>query len=207
MQEHLRLREAIIEVFVPPQSAVGSMLLPDKLVKLPGVQTPSQVALTLETADSRLLLTTLEGENLLLFDVNLDTGGVVVKSIIFPSLQPLDVQFYVPEIMSVLLKGAESERGAVFVQLPVAPVCKVAGSEVDATNLVESSALQPIENLVASSFAVSGARKMAVLLSESRRKIRLYDLDAEAEDEEEEGAMDADSSKCSTMDESLVVSP
>ncbi|XP_039295073.1 anaphase-promoting complex subunit 4 [Nilaparvata lugens] len=209
MQEHVRLREAIVEVFVPPQSAVGSMLLPDNVVKLPGVKNPSQVALTLETGDNRLLLTTLEGENLLLFDVNLVTKGFSVKSIIFPSLHPLDVQFYVPEILSVLLKGTDPERGAVFVQLPVAPVCKVAGSEVDATNLVESSALQPIENLVASSFAVSGARKMAVLLSESRRKIRLYDLDAEAEDEEEEGAAtDADSSKCSAMDESsLVVSP
>lgn len=48
-----------------------------------------------------------------------------------------------------------------------------------------------VENMMATSFAVSGTRKVAVLLSHSRHKVRLFEMEVDEEDEDEEdSAMD-----------------
>lgn len=43
-----------------------------------------------------------------------------------------------------------------------------------------------IENMPVTSFAVSGTRKVAVLLSQSRHKVRLFEMEVDDDDEEEE---------------------
>lgn len=123
----------------------------------------------------------------------------------------LDVQFYLPDVLSILLQQEAEGKSAVFVQFPVktaleaakpchnlssAPLC-------DATALVDMCALRPVENLVASRFAVSGSRKVAVVLSESRRKVRLFEMEVEEEEEEEEG-MEATASSIRDSDTSVL---
>jgi anaphase-promoting complex subunit 4 len=125
-------------------------------------------------------------------------------------MKVLDVQFYLQDVLSVLLEQNGDSRSAVFVQFPVKVALEVAVSvslpgmlagdqtkhilscapRIEATMLLDSGALRPVENMVASKFAVSGTRKVAVVLSESRRKVRLFEMEVEEEEEEDE-TMDA----------------
>lgn len=125
-------------------------------------------------------------------------------------MKVLDVQFYLHDVMSILLEQNGESRGAVFVQFPVRVALEVAISvslpalqdgdqtkyilscapRVEGGVLLDPGALRPVENMVASRFAVSGTRKVAVVLSESRRKVRLFEMEVEEEEEEDE-AMDS----------------
>ena len=96
-----------------------------------------------------------------------------------------DVQFYTPEILSLLLEQSEDSRGAVFGQLPIKTALDK-GSLVEANSVLDPGALRLIENMVACRFAVSGARKVAVVLAENSRKVRLFEMEVEEEEEEEE---------------------
>jgi anaphase-promoting complex subunit 4 len=122
----------------------------------------------------------------------------------------LDVQFYLQDVLSVLLEQDGESRSAVFVQFPVKAALEVAVSvslsemldgvqakhilsgtpRIEGTMLLDSGAVRLVENMVASRFAVSGTRKVAVVLSESRRKVRLFEMEVEEEEEDDE-AMDA----------------
>jgi anaphase-promoting complex subunit 4 len=125
-------------------------------------------------------------------------------------LKVLDVQFYLQDVLSVLLEQDGESRSAVFVQFPVKAALEVAVSvslsgmldgdqakhilscapRIEGTILLDSCAVRLVENMVASRFAVSGTRKVAVVLSESRRKVRLFEMEVEEEEEDDE-AMDA----------------
>jgi len=56
----------------------------------------------------------------------------------------------------------------------------------EATGMLEPNSLRPLENMVGAQLAVSGERKVAVVLSESRRRVRLFEMEAEEDEEEEE---------------------
>lgn len=108
-----------------------------------------------------------------------------------------DVQFYTSEFLSVLTEtvDAAANRQTLFVQLSTSDVrsqcstdglnvCNVASGRVDYT-------CRTVENMLATSFAVSGTRKVAVLLSQSRHKVRLFEMEVEdEEDDEDDSAMD-----------------
>jgi anaphase-promoting complex subunit 4 len=57
--------------------------------------------------------------------------------------------------------------------------------------------------MVASGFAVSGTRKVAVILSESRRKVRLFEMEVE-EEEEDDDAMDGTGTNLRDSDTSIL---
>lgn len=118
------------------------------------------------------------------------------------TLLVLDVQFYLPETLSVLLKRPNGE--AAYAQVPSriasASALQLTDQEnrtgsrvldavptVEVVSLLEAGALRDLENMAALSFAVSGSRKVAVILSESRRNVRLYEMEVEEEEEEEDG--------------------
>ena len=71
----------------------------------------------------------------------------------------------------------------------------------DGTNLLDSSALRTIENFVGLNLAVSGSRKVAAVLSESRSNVRLFEMEIE-EDEDDDENMDATSSTLRDSDQS-----
>lgn len=124
-----------------------------------------------------------------------------------------DMQFYVHDILSVLLERRGDDRSAVFLQFPL----KVAScismtvqgnpetfrdlAAGDGTNLLEANALRTIDNFVGSNLAVSGSRKVAVVLSENRCKVRLFEMEIEEDDEEDEN-MDASLSTMRDSDQS-----
>ncbi|KAJ9589849.1 hypothetical protein L9F63_017004 [Diploptera punctata] len=134
-------------------------------------------------------------------------------------MKVLDVQFYLQDVLSVLLEQNGENRGAVFVQFPMrialqstTPVCLRGDASkqllscaprVEASVLLEPGVLRPVENMVASRFAVSGSRKVAVVLSESRRKVRLFEMEVEEEEEDEE-VMDGTATSLRDSDASMV---
>lgn len=56
----------------------------------------------------------------------------------------------------------------------------------------EPCSMRTIRGIVPDKFAVCGTRKVAVVLSESRQKVKIFEMDVEEEDEEE--GMDTTSS-------------
>lgn len=114
-----------------------------------------------------------------------------------------DLQFYSAEQLSVLteqLDPSSGIRNTLFLQLSTNTVrghCSTDGLGVcrfgdgDGASGVNDYTCRIVENMTATSFAVSGTRKVAVLLSESRHKVRLFEMEAEDEDDEEDdSAMD-----------------
>jgi len=138
-------------------------------------------------------------------------------------MKVLDLQFYLHDVLSVLLEQNGENRSAMFVQFPMRVALEVATSvslqgisdgnrteyilnfapRVEATTLLDSGAFRPVENMVASGFAVSGTRKVAVILSESRRKVRLFEMEVE-EEEEEDDAMDGTVTNLRDSDTSIL---
>ena len=138
-------------------------------------------------------------------------------------MKVLDVQFYLPDVLSVLLEQNGENRSATFVQFPMRVALEVAASvslqgildgnqteyilnfapRVEATMLLDSGTFRPVENMVASGFAVSGTRKVTVILSESRRKVRLFEMEVE-EEEEEDDAMDGTVTNLRDSDTSIL---
>ncbi|KAE8748988.1 hypothetical protein FOCC_FOCC004155 [Frankliniella occidentalis] len=124
-----------------------------------------------------------------------------------------DMQFYVADILSLFLEKRGDDRSAVFIQFPLRLASCISVtvqgnpstfhdlSPGDGTNLLDSSALRTIDNFVGSSLAVSGSRKVAVVLSENRCKVRLFEMEIE-EDEEEDETMDATHSTIRDSDQS-----
>lgn len=122
-----------------------------------------------------------------------------------------DIQFYSQEHLSVLTETVDSSanRHSLFLQLSTNSmrghcstdglnVCKIgcgeAGNEEAASNnhqWMDDYTCRIVENMSATSFAVSGTRKVAVLLSHSRHKVRLFEMEVEdEEDEEDDSTMD-----------------
>jgi anaphase-promoting complex subunit 4 len=138
-------------------------------------------------------------------------------------MKVLDVQFYLQDVLSVLLEQNGENRSAVFVQFPMRIALQVAVSvslhgildgnqteyilrfapRVEATMLLDSGTFRPVENMVASGFAVSGTRKVAVILSESCRKVRLFEMEVE-EEEEDDDAMDGTVTNLRDSDTSIL---
>lgn len=124
-----------------------------------------------------------------------------------------DVQFYSQEQLSVLTEtmDSSSNRNSLFLQLSTSAarahcstdglgVFKIGGKNIDndenaGNNSVSESmadyACRIVENMSATSFAVSGTRKVAVLLSHSKHKVRLFEMEVDDEDDDEDdSAMD-----------------
>jgi len=128
-----------------------------------------------------------------------------------------DIQFYSQNHLSVLTETVDQAGGnhnSLFLQLATNSArahCSTdglgvyrLGSEKDCGSVDEGGgdssqrqhsedyACRIVENMPAMSFAVSGTRKVAVLLSHSRHKVRLFEMevDDDEDDEEDESTMD-----------------
>lgn len=127
-----------------------------------------------------------------------------------------DIQFYSQDHLSVLTETVDSSggnRSSLFLQLSTnsarghcsndgLSVYRIGGiknEDSDSDLGGDSSQRQHadnytcrvVENMSATSFAVSGTRKVAVLLSHSRHKVRLFEMEVDDEDDEEDdSAMD-----------------
>lgn len=117
------------------------------------------------------------------------------------NLKALDLQFYSSEYLSVLLEHPLREDSTIFVQMPL----KIALDNSVEFNMKSKSYVfnNKIQNLNMSSMlehdvhkvldkmdgfriAVSGGRKVSVVLSKSYRKVRVFEMEVDADEEEDE---------------------
>lgn len=99
-----------------------------------------------------------------------------------------DLQFYLPDVLSILIDQKNQLRQTGFVQLPIKPIKDLnyeSSASINIQHLLDSY-VRNIDGIVASSFAVSGTRKVSVILSENRRKVKLFEMEVEEEEDDDE---------------------
>lgn len=118
------------------------------------------------------------------------------------NLPILDLQFYSSEYLSVLVKHPTVDDSTIFIQVPLKIVLEnsiefnmkskslmVFNEKVPKKNispLLDASAYKVLEKMDGFKIAVSGSRKVAVVLSNSHRKVRVFEMEVNGEDEEDE---------------------
>lgn len=112
----------------------------------------------------------------------------------------LDVQFYSTNILSVLLQETNPNRHGTLYQFQVNSAIDklqnvnlrvdLRSQRVPQINAFDlgPAVTKNLDGMVCSALAVSGSRRVSVVLSENRRKVRLFEMEAE-EDEEEDADM------------------
>ncbi|XP_039746202.1 anaphase-promoting complex subunit 4 isoform X2 [Pararge aegeria] len=117
-------------------------------------------------------------------------------------LSILDLQFYSSEYLSVLVKHPNVDDSTIFIQVPLKIVLQnsiefnmkskslfVFNEKVPKKNispLLDASVYKVLEKMDGFRIAVSGSRKVAVVLSNSHRKVRVFEMEINGEDEEDE---------------------
>jgi anaphase-promoting complex subunit 4 len=252
VQQHNHLKKAIADIFIQPETSIGELFKVSKIIKCVDIPQLGEPRLTHINVvdDGKVLLAFLgsaspaEGFYLLEIpagksSISRDEASARCACFYFNSpsvgegtdaefslstpMKVLDVQFYLHDVLSVLLEKNGDDRSATFVQFPMKVALECATSvslqgivggnqteyicnsapRLDATMLLDSGAFRPVENMVASGFAVSGTRKVAVILSESRRKVRLFEMEVE-EEEEDDDAMDGTANSLRDSDTSVL---
>ena len=109
-----------------------------------------------------------------------------------------DLQFYSQDYLSLLLVDL-TNYSSYLIQVPVNPT--IFDDHHDGTmnlgDLVGAAWPRQFQGIFARRLAVSGPRKVAAILSESNKKIRLLETEVEPEDDEDDEEDD-------TIDESLM---
>ncbi|KAK3598443.1 hypothetical protein CHS0354_014065 [Potamilus streckersoni] len=132
----------------------------------------------------------------------------------------LDVTFYDEKTLSLLLVEKTGDEVPILLQVPLAFIKddqyqKLTANErinlsttlpvFDIGSLIEPQHFRRLENMKAHSFAVSGTRHTATVLFSSRRRVRIFLMDAEEEDDEEDeeeeqsSNSDADNSQSASL--------
>lgn len=108
----------------------------------------------------------------------------------------IDVKFYSTSIISILLKENTPNSGILF-QFPLAFAIEnlepinthehLQNQTITRINglLSENIVVKRIEGFAPCKLAVSGNRKVSIVLSDNKRKVRLYEMEVEEEDEED----------------------
>ncbi|XP_047022890.1 anaphase-promoting complex subunit 4 [Helicoverpa zea] len=128
----------------------------------------------------------------------------------------LDLQFYSSEYLSVLTQHPRMEEGSIFIQVPVGiiqinatecslkPKMFLFNEKVNKKNispLIEPGVFKVLDKMDGYRIAVSGGRKVAVVLSKSLRKVRIFEMEIDGDDEEDE-TLDTTTQSQSTNDQS-----
>lgn len=113
----------------------------------------------------------------------------------------LDLQFYSPDYLSVLTTHPHNDDSTVFIQLPLKNAidhsmefhikCKTciftdSISRINISPLLDEGVYKILEKMDGFRIAVSVGRKVAVVLSKSHRKVRVFEMEADGEDEQDE---------------------
>lgn len=120
-----------------------------------------------------------------------DRSECIVPSV--GQLSLLDVKFYNSKLISVLLRNQHESRSfTCFMQLPVNRVTETllnSSSELITINLyslIDDSMFKVLEGFSGSSMAVSGSRKVAAFLATNLKIMRLYDMEVEDDDPDDD---------------------
>jgi len=108
----------------------------------------------------------------------------------------IDFNFYTKEILSVLLESGDIQT---LVQLPLPNLesslkplllksSTIPQDTLHSNNIIEvggRASCRDLENIRACSFSVSGTRNVSVMLFLNRKRLRIYDMEVEEEEDEE----------------------
>lgn len=128
----------------------------------------------------------------------LDRDECIVSSV--GQLTFIDVKFYNSKMISVLLKNQVDTRSfTCFMQLPISRLVdgmlnSSAGvTSVNVYSLVDDTNFKVLDGFNGSAMAVSGSRKVAAFLATNLKVMRLYDMEVEDDDidEDESNVIDA----------------
>lgn len=135
--------------------------------------------------------------------------------------QIVDNQFFSPNTLSLLLQDNKNNKTAILYQFYLTEAFEKLTDvnlkhDIDRNNYLPdmnatvqfSKGMKPITGMVASQFAISGSRKVGIVLSENKKKIRLFELGTEEDDEDEDEDMTNRTmreSDVSMQDNSIVV--
>jgi len=106
----------------------------------------------------------------------------------------IDTTFYTSDLLSLLLEEEEGEVGCpTLLQLPLgslAPLLVPQPPSLESlpcypAKEVQGARSRVLDSLPASQLAVSGPKKVSVFLFKNRKKIRIYDMEGEEEEEED----------------------
>lgn len=101
----------------------------------------------------------------------------------------VDLQFYSQDYLSVLILNKQT-HASFLIQMPLHSIsmleCQNNDAIVSITDFIGATWPKPFQGISARRLAVSGPRKVAAILNESNRKIRLLETEAEPEDEEDD---------------------
>lgn len=170
--------------------------------------------MNIESANVNLFAALIAQKTLLLVELNPSTNQTKAIKLEFESkpffderfsafgeLSFCDVQFYNDEHLSILLHNEANQRSCnCFVQFPLTAArsrMTVLSSEnstlLDISNklpivnlyeLIDFQILRSLEGVDMHTISVSGSRKVAALLAKSQKRIRLYEMEVEDEDED-----------------------
>lgn len=229
VQQHKELEKLSADAFVGPAGALATSAAADLQVHLAAVKATRHAAITQVASPQEACIYTAVapeltyGKDVYVFKGSARGNTTSVVRLVVGDLGArlmsaigscssagsahavIDVQFYNPDVLSLLLAetAANGEPSVpILVQFPMKhvhqyfrPVPKQPSVDgtladldlpaVDAAQFLDKMNYRRLENVKVASFAVSGARKVACVLFQSRRRVRLFEMDVEEEDEQE----------------------
>ncbi|XP_013175298.1 PREDICTED: anaphase-promoting complex subunit 4 [Papilio xuthus] len=117
------------------------------------------------------------------------------------TMEILDLQFYSADYLSILVRHPRNEENSIFIQLPVKVALENASDlniksktcvfnektqEKNISSYLDQSVYKILEKMDGFRIAVSGGRKVSVVLSKSHRKVRVFEMEVNGDDEEDE---------------------
>ncbi|CAG9791967.1 unnamed protein product [Diatraea saccharalis] len=117
------------------------------------------------------------------------------------NMRVLDVQFYSSEYLSILLEHTQNNENTIFIQLPLKIALENAldfniksksfvfsekNLVKNLSGLVDQDVYKILDKMNGYRIAVSGGRKVAVVLSKTYRKVRVFEMEIDGEEDEEE---------------------
>ncbi|KYN38418.1 Anaphase-promoting complex subunit 4 [Trachymyrmex septentrionalis] len=99
----------------------------------------------------------------------------------------VDLQFYSQDYLSLLILNKQT-HASFLIQMPLHSMLEYQDNDaiISITDIIGATWPKPFQGISARRLAVSGSRKVAAILNENNRKIRLLETEAEPEDEEDE---------------------
>lgn len=201
IQQYKHLNQSIDDIFITPKEKITqrlSILNEFNCFKYDGESLRmSQINLN---KDSILFCFLQPPETVLCLQLYLDS--VKCARMYFPreshddNYHVIDIKLYSSTVLSLLLQENTVARSTVLYQVPIGgAVAEFVSGDIgdvfggDITKLNGSSLLprvyKYVEGMVGTQFAVSGSRRVGIVLAENRRKVRLYEMEGEEEEDED----------------------
>lgn len=211
IQQFKHLAASIEEIFVIPKSLISEQVFIKNIINCLNFNI-EHLRITKINFDSELTLVALLNKSFpadgIYFLEIINGNEITVKCcyLYFKHIENsenyhvLDAHFYSNNALSVLLQESNISRTGVLYQFSTVSVrdelvvidkdLDIYKQNIPKINAFDlGSAMQKyIDGMVCSQFAVSGCRRVSIVLSENRKKVRLFEMEAE-EDEEEDADM------------------